>query len=143
MLFASKNINIHDLNALLKGTLSEAIGMEVTEIGDQHLKMKMPVDRRTIQPFGILDGGACMALAESVASIAGNILVSPEKRCVGLEINGNHLRPVSEGWVHATAKPIHIGKSTHIWSIEIVDDSGTLICISRMTLAVLESKKNG
>lgn len=139
MLFEGKNITISGLNAVLKGTMSEALGMEVHEIGPDWLTIKMPVDHRTIQPHGILNGGASLALAETAASFAGNILVAPDHRCAGLEINGNHLKSVRSGWVYGTARPIHLGKSTHVWSVEIKDEEGALVCISRMTLAVLKA----
>lgn len=121
--------------------MSETLGMEVEELGEDYLLMKMPVDNRTKQPYGILNGGANMALAETVASFAGNILLRKEnKHCVGLEINGNHLRSVREGHVHAKASPIHIGKRTHVWNIDITDDHNNLVCKARMTLAVVETK---
>lgn len=121
----------------MRGTMSETLGMEVTEIGDYYLKMRMPVDRRTVQPHQILHGGASVALAESVASLAGNILVQPEQYCVGLEINANHLRPVKHGWIEAKASPAHLGKTTQVWNIDIRDEHDKPVCISRMTLAVL------
>lgn len=136
MLFAGKNINIDVLNALLKGTLSETLGMQVVEIGENHLIFSMPVDRRTIQPSGVLDGGASMALAESVASLAGNLVVNPSHFCVGIEINGNHIKAVRKGLVYGKAMPVHIGKSTHVWSVEITNESSEMVCISRMTLLV-------
>jgi len=121
--------------------MSETLGMEVEELGEDYLLMKMPVDNRTKQPYGILNGGASMALAETVASFAGNILLRKEnKHCVGLEINGNHLRSVRDGYVHAKASPIHIGKRTHVWNIDITDDDNNLVCKARMTLAVVETK---
>ncbi len=121
--------------------MSETLGMEVEELGEDYLLMKMPVDNRTKQPYGILNGGACMALAETVASFAGNILLRKEnKHCVGLEINGNHLRSVRDGYVHAKASPIHIGKRTHVWNIDITDDDNNLVCKARMTLAVVDTK---
>lgn len=140
MIFEGKNIDINGLNAWLKGTLSETLGMEVTEIGSNHLTMSMPVDHRTVQPTGILNGGASMALAESVASMAGNILVGPEKACVGLEINGNHLKAVKSGLVFGKAIPIHLGGKSQVWSIEIRNELGQMVCISRMTLMVIDLK---
>jgi len=121
--------------------MSETLGMEVEELGEDYLLMKMPVDNRTKQPYGILNGGASMALAETVASFAGNILLRKEnKHCVGLEINGNHLRSVRDGYVHAKASPINIGKRIHVWNIDITDDDNNLVCKARMTLAVVETK---
>lgn len=138
-----KNIKIEQLQGMLKNTLSENLGMEVVEIGEDYLIMRMPVDHRTKQPFGILDGGASMALVESVASFAGNIVVQAEnKKCVGLEINGNHIRSVREGWVYGKATPIHVGKRTHVWNVDILHENNPdkLVCKARMTLAVIEPK---
>ena len=136
-MFDYKNIKNEQLQSLLKGTMSETLGMEVVELGLDFFTMKMPVDHRTIQPYGILNGGASLALAETVASYAGNILVRSEnKHCVGLEINGNHIKSVREGFVYGTASPIHVGKRTQIWNIDIKDEAGDLVCKSRMTLAV-------
>ena len=141
-MFDHKNIKTSHLQPILQNTMSETLGMEVEELGEDYLLMKMPVDNRTKQPYGILNGGASMALAETVASFAGNILIRKEnKHCVGLEINGNHLRSVREGHVHAKASPIHIGKRTHVWNIDITDDHNNLVCKARMTLAVVETKK--
>lgn len=138
---AYKDIEISKLNDMLKHTLSETLGMEVTELGPGHLTMKMPVDHRTVQPFGVLNGGASLALAESAGSLAGNLVVGKEKYCAGLEINANHLRAVREGWVHATVTPLHLGGKTQVWDIRIKDDHGHLICVSRLTLAVLDKKQ--
>lgn len=142
MVFANKNININDLNHLLKGTLSEALGMEVVSVSDNRLIMKMPVDHRTIQPFGVLNGGASMALAESAASLAGNLIVDPGHYCVGLEIKGNHLKPIREGYVLGVASPLHVGKSTQVWNIDVTDEQDRLISAIRMTLAVLPKPKS-
>lgn len=140
-MFDHKNIKTSHLQPILQNTMSETLGMEVEELGEDYLLMKMPVDNRTKQPYGILNGGACMALAETVASFAGNILLRKEnKHCVGLEINGNHLRSVRDGYVHAKASPIHIGKRTHVWNIDITDDDNNLVCKARMTLAVVDTK---
>ncbi|MDQ3842733.1 MAG: hotdog fold thioesterase [Bacteroidota bacterium] len=122
-----------------KGTMVEHIGISITEVGDDFLRDTMPVDHRTIQPLGLLHGGASMALAETLGSIAANLIVDPEKRyCVGLDINGNHIRSVREGYVTGTASPIHLGSSTHVWSILIKNEKDQLICISRLTMAVLD-----
>ncbi|MFT5724227.1 MAG: 1,4-dihydroxy-2-naphthoyl-CoA hydrolase [Bacteroidia bacterium] len=140
-MFDYKNIKIDQLQAFLKGTMSETLGMSIDSIGSDYLTMKMPVDHRTIQPYGILNGGASMALAETVASYAGNILVRKEdKHCVGLEINGNHLKSVRSGSVYGKASPIHIGRRTHVWNIDITDDAGDLVCKARMTLAVIANQ---
>jgi len=117
-------------------TLVSHLGIEITEIGDDFLTAKMPVDHRTHQPMGILHGGASVVLAETVGSIASNLAIDSEHYAVGLEINANHLRPVSEGYVYGTARPIHLGKTTHVWSIDIVNDKGKKTCVSRITMAV-------
>jgi len=141
MLFANKNINIADLNEVLAIGMSAVLGMEVTDIGDNYLTMKMPVDERTIQPYGILNGGASMALAETVASVACSIAVAPERRCYGVEINGNHVKSVKsgEGFVYGTASPVHTGKKLHVWSVEIVNENQQLVCIARVTLTVVDN----
>jgi len=133
----SKNIKIEDLNAFMDNSMSGFLEMEVTALGEDFLEMRMPVQSKTHQPFGILNGGASMALAESAASLAGNLIVGPENVCVGLEINGNHLRSERSGYVTARATPIHLGKKTHVWNIEIRNENGDMVNISRMTLAVL------
>ena len=133
-----KNINIEQLNDFMSTSMSGYLEMEVIEVGDNFLKMKMPVSDKTRQPFGILDGGASMALAETAASLAGNLMAEPDKRCVGLEINGNHIKAIKSGFVVATASPIHLGKTTQIWQIVIHSDKDALVCMSRMTLAVID-----
>jgi 1,4-dihydroxy-2-naphthoyl-CoA hydrolase len=126
---------------LLKNNMLEHLGIEIVELGDNFITGKMPVDHRTVQPMNILHGGASVALAESLGSIGAYLTVDPEKfNSVGMEINANHLRPVSSGFVFGTAKPIHIGKSTQVWSIEIVNEDHKLICISRITMAVVARK---
>ena len=127
------------LTPLGPGTMAEYLGMEWVELGDDFIKMKMPVDHRTLQPYGLLHGGASCALAETIGSIASHLVIdSAEFICVGLEINANHIRSVREGFVTATCTPIHLGKSTHVWDIRIHDDKGQLICISRLTVAILK-----
>jgi 1,4-dihydroxy-2-naphthoyl-CoA hydrolase len=116
----------------------EHLDIEVTEIGPDFVRGTMPVDHRTVQPMNILHGGASVALAESLGSIAAYLTVDPEKfHCVGMEINANHLRPVSSGIVTGLARPLHLGKSTQVWSIEITNETGKMICISRLTMAVI------
>lgn len=112
--------------------------MEISEIGDNYIIASMPVDRRTHQPFGLLHGGASVALAESVGSIAANLAVKPGYYCVGLEINANHLRGVKSGMVYAKATPEHIGRSTQVWNIRILNEDDQPVCVSRLTLAVLK-----
>jgi 1,4-dihydroxy-2-naphthoyl-CoA hydrolase len=124
-----------------ENNLSAHLGIEFTEIGDNYIKATMPVDHRTKQPYGLLHGGASVALAETVGSYASHLVVDASKfQTVGIEINANHIRKVSSGIVTACAKPIHLGKTTHVWSIEITDESSNLVCISRLTVAVIPKK---
>lgn len=133
-----KNYTIDDLQKFIPNTILEHIGIEITELTDNSVSGKMPVDRRTIQPAGILHGGSSVVLAESLGSIASVLVINQEKQiCVGLEINANHVRPVSKGFVYGTATPIHIGGKTHIWEIKIVNEQRKLVCISRLTMALL------
>jgi 1,4-dihydroxy-2-naphthoyl-CoA hydrolase len=133
---------LEDMQWMLKDNMCEAIGIEITELTENSIKGKMPVDNRTVQPMKILHGGASVALAESLGSIGSNLIVDNSKyACVGLDINANHLRPASTGYVYAEAKPIHVGKKTHVWSIEIKNETGQLVCISRLTMAVVEISK--
>lgn len=132
-----KKVTTEDLNRLCDGTLNSHLGMCITEIGDDFLRCTMPVDERTRQPMGILHGGASVALAESVGSIASHMIIGPESRCVGLEINANHLRSVSGGLITATARPVHLGGLTHVWDIRITDPQERLVCIARLTMAII------
>lgn len=114
------------------------LGMEFHAVGDDWVTARMPVDDRTRQPYGRLHGGASVALAETVGSMAGSMVVDPDRfGVVGMEINANHLRPVREGWVYGTARPEALGRTTQVWSIRIEDDAGKLVCISRFTAAVI------
>lgn len=123
------------------GTMVEHIGIRITEVGDDFLKGTMPVDHRTVQPMGILHGGASVALAETLGSIAANLVVdSKEKYCVGLDINANHIRAAKKGIVTGVAKPLHIGSATQVWSIEMTNEENKIVCISRLTMAVLNWK---
>ena len=119
--------------------MAETIGIHVTEIGPDFLRATMPVTPRTHQPMGVLHGGASVALAETVGSVAANLCVDGEKYvCLGQDINANHLRPISSGIVTATARPFHIGKRSHVWHIEIRDEEDRLVCVSRLTMAVID-----
>jgi 1,4-dihydroxy-2-naphthoyl-CoA hydrolase len=121
-----------------KGTMAEAIGIEITEIGEDFVAGKMPVDNRTKQPFGLLHGGASAAFAETLGSIAGTMLVAENgQQAVGLNINCSHVRSAKSGWVYGKATPVKIGKKIHLWAIEIKDDQDKLICSSQLTLAVI------
>lgn len=128
---------LDDLNALSEGTAMIPLGIRFTELGPDFLRGTMPVDARTMQPYGLLHGGASVLLAETLGSTAGNLCVPPDRVCVGIEINANHVRGVREGEVTGTARPLHVGASTHVWEIRIEDARGRLACISRLTLAVV------
>jgi 1,4-dihydroxy-2-naphthoyl-CoA hydrolase len=117
------------------------IGIEFTAIGEDFLSARMPVDDRTRQPFGILHGGASVALAETLGSVAASLTLDrARQRCVGQEINANHIRAVSSGYVIGTARPIHVGRRSHVWEIRITDEAARLVCISRITMAILDSE---
>lgn len=134
-------IGMDDLTEGVEHTAIKVLGIEFTGWGDDYMTAKMPVDTRTHQPFGILHGGASVLLAESIGSMAAQYAAGKDKYyCVGQEINANHLRSVSEGWVYATARPVHLGRSSQVWSIEIKDEAGRMVCISRLTMAVLPRK---
>jgi len=120
-------------------SLPNHIGIEFTEIGDDYIRARMPVDNRTRQPYGILHGGASVALAETLGSTGAGLVIDRSKyRCVGQEINANHVRAISEGYVIGTARPIHLGRRSHVWEIRIVDEQDRLVCISRITMFVME-----
>jgi 1,4-dihydroxy-2-naphthoyl-CoA hydrolase len=124
-----------------RNTLAEWLDIRVTEIGPDYLRATMPVNSHTHQPQGILHGGASVALAETVGSLAANLCVDVTKYvCVGQEINANHLRPASSGLVTGTARPYHVGGRSHVWGIEIRDENDKLVCVSRITMAVVERK---
>jgi len=125
------------------GTMSEFLGIEFTDVGENFLAGKMPVDARTIQPVGILHGGASVVLAETLGSIAANFAVDMERYyCVGLDINANHIRSIPKGnWVYGKATALHLGKTTQVWEIRLTNEEGKTTCISRLTMAVLEKKQ--
>lgn len=126
------------LNGHAGATLASHLGIEFTELGADFLRGRMPVDERTRQPFGLLHGGASVALAETLGSLAGNLCLDQNRSvAVGLEISANHLRQVTRGHVVGTARPIHLGRSTQVWDIRIEDDEGRMVCVSRLTLAVV------
>jgi 1,4-dihydroxy-2-naphthoyl-CoA hydrolase len=128
---------LESLNAMSRGTAMEPLDIVFTEIGDDFLRATMPVDARTRQPYGLLHGGASVLLAETVGSSAGMLCVGEGEGVVGIEINANHLRGVRDGRVTATARPLHVGRQTHVWEIRIEDERGRLVCVSRLTLAVI------
>ena len=126
------------LNALSADTAMASLGIVFTEVGPDYVRGTMPVDARTHQPYGLLHGGASVLLAETLGSSAGNLCAPPGKRCVGMEINANHVGGIRRGHVVGTARPLHLGHSSQVWEIRIEDAaSGRLICISRLTLAVV------
>lgn len=132
-----KTPDIEKLNQMCAGTLNSQLDIRMTEIGPDFLRATMPVDERTRQPMGLLHGGASVALAETAGSIASYLVIGPESRCVGLEINANHLRSVTKGIITATARPLHIGGRTHVWDIRITDPQERLVCVSRLTMAII------
>lgn len=133
------NIDLDVFLEMSKNSMGDHLGIEFLEKGDDFLRARMPVDHRTKQPFGLLHGGASVALAETLGSIASVLCLDDpmKQKAVGLEINANHLRSVTEGWVYGTARPIHVGRRTHVWDIQITDENQKLVCISRLTVAIV------
>lgn len=141
MSFIQKGITIEQLNKLSVNTLANSLGIEFVAIGDDFISARMPVDHRTHQPLGMLHGGASVALAETLGSLGAYCCLDNKiQYCVGLEINANHIKSIKEGFVVGTARAIHIGKKTQVWEIKITNDQKELICISRITMAVLDRK---
>lgn len=133
-------LELDEANRLAEGTALENMGIELVEIGDDYLRGRMPVDHRTRQPAGVLHGGASVLLAETLASWAATFCVDTARfHCVGLEINANHLRPVTDGFVYGIARPAHLGRTTHVWQVSLENELGKPVCISRVTMAVLET----
>ncbi len=138
VIWFNKNFSLINLVNLGKDTMGAYLGMQFSEVGSNFLKATMPVDHRTKQPYGLLHGGASVALAETLGSVASAFVVDAAKFiCVGLEVNANHVRSVKSGLVTGTATPIHLGAKTHVWDIKITDEKGKLCCISRLTVAIL------
>lgn len=136
-----EDITVALINRWSSNTLAEQLGIEFITIGEDYLEARMPVDKRTHQPIGLLHGGASVSLAETMGSVAATLCVDQTKFfCVGLEINANHLKGVREGFVKGITKPIHIGKKTQVWEIRITNEQDELVCVSRITMAVLEKK---
>jgi uncharacterized protein (TIGR00369 family) len=131
------------LNALSRGTAMEPLGIVFTEFGPDFLRGTMPVDARTRQPYGLLHGGASVLLAETLGSTAGGLCVEEDEGVVGIEINANHVGAVREGEVIGTARPVHVGRSTQVWEIRIEEAGGRLVCLSRLTLAVIRRRSAG
>ncbi len=131
--------NLESIHKQNENTAVRSLGIEFTEVGDDFLRARMPVDSRTVQPFGILHGGSSVLLAETLGSVAANHCMKKNNTVgVGLEINANHIRSVSSGWVYGTARPLHIGGSTQVWEIRIETEDGKLSCISRITMAIID-----
>ncbi len=132
-------ISVDEINSRNINNLIATLGIEFIEVNEDFLVARMPVDNRTTQPLGLLHGGASASLAETVGSTAAYLSVDRSKYyTLGLEIKCNHIRGVTEGYVYATARPIHVGKTTHVWVIEIKDESGNMVCYSTHTMAVVE-----
>ena len=132
-----KTAALKELDWFRHNTLNDVMGIRLTEIGKDYLKAVMPVNNKTRQPMGILHGGASAVLAETIGSLGSYLAIEPDKRCVGLEINANHIRSISDGWVTGIARPVHMGRSTHVWDIRITDEQERLICIARLTMAIM------
>lgn len=136
--------NLAELNGRHTNHIGALLGIEFTEIGPDFLKATMPVNAKTHQPFGILHGGSNVVLAESLGSVASNLVLNPDKSMgVGLEVNANHLRPVKDGLVTGICTPLHIGGKTHVWDIKIYNDKGKLSCVSRLTVAIVPAVNAG
>lgn len=134
----SREYTVDELNGRPKGHIGDLLGIEFTEIGPDSVSARMPVNEKTHQPYGILHGGASVVLAESLGSVASNMVINSDKYIgVGLEVNANHLRPVKSGFVTGICTPIHIGGKTHVWDIKLYDDRGKMNCISRLTVAII------
>ena len=137
------DLSLQKLNDMGKNTMLDNLGIEFTEINKHYLKAKMPVDHRTVQPFKLLHGGASVALAETLGSVASFLLIDAEQFApVGLEINANHIKSANTGeWVEGKVSPIHIGTKTHVWEIKILNTNDDLVCVSRLTVAIVKRKK--
>lgn len=134
-------VTVEMVNEKFNVHMTKILGIEYLELGDNYITGKMPVDTRTQQPFGVLHGGASVVFAESLGSLASNLIVNQSKQyCVGLDINANHIKGVTEGYVYGKATAVHLGKRTHIWQIEISNENNDLVCTSRLTIAVIDKK---
>ena len=130
-------ISVESLTDLHRDTAPAYLGVEFLEVGDDFIKARVPVDPRTRQPYGLLHGGVSVVLAETLGSCGAAYASPPSCRAVGLDVNANHLRGATSGWVTGVARPVHIGRTTHVWHIELTDDTGRLTCVSRITMAIL------
>ncbi len=136
-----QKITVDEVKGMARQGMAHHLDIEFTELGPDYLRATMPVDSRTQQPYGLLHGGASAALAETLGSVGANLCVDGSRYyCVGQEINANHLRPVREGRVTGTAKPVHLGRRSQVWDIRVEDESGRLSCVSRLTISVVEGR---
>ena len=139
--FHEETPSVASMNALTRDTAVSTLGIEFVEVGEDFLRATMPVDSRTVQPFRILHGGASVLLAETIGSQASFMCIDGSKyRCVGLDINANHIRGVTSGKVVGTGRPLHLGRTTHVWEIRIETEDGKLVCVSRLTMAIIEAR---
>jgi 1,4-dihydroxy-2-naphthoyl-CoA hydrolase len=132
-----KDISTDILAAVHKATAVEWLGMEFLEVGDDFIRARVPVDERTRQPYGLLHGGVSVVLAETLGSCGAAYAAPDGHRCVGLDINANHLKGATSGWVTGITRPVHLGRSTQVWQIDLRNDAGEMTCVSRITMAVL------
>ena len=135
-----KSVSIAELTTMHVGTAVAQLGIEFLEVGDDFIRARVPVDHRTKQPYGLLHGGVSVVLAETLGSCGAASAAPPGYRCVGLDINANHLKGATSGWVTGITRPVHIGRSTQVWHIDLTNDAGELTCVSRITMAVLAPK---
>lgn len=141
MALFNPSITLDILNKMSVNTMVSHLGIEFTRIGEDFIEAKMPVDHRTHQPLGLLHGGASVTLAETLGSVAATCCVDTSKQyCVGLDINANHIKSVRQGFVMGVTKPVHIGKRTQVWEIKITNEQNELVCVSRITMAVIDKK---
>ncbi|RYF39865.1 MAG: hotdog fold thioesterase [Comamonadaceae bacterium] len=133
-------VSVQELTAIHKDTAVAHLGIEFMEVGDDFIRARVPVDTRTRQPYGLLHGGVSVVLAETLGSSGAVYACPPGHRAVGLDINANHLKGATSGWVTGIARPVHIGRTTQVWQIDLANDAGELTCVSRITMAVLQPK---
>lgn len=135
-----KPVSVEDFTRFSLDSAVSHLGIEFLEVGDDFIRARVPVDARTRQPFGLLHGGVSVVLAETLGSVAANFACPPGEIAVGLDINANHLRSAKAGWVTGTTRPVHLGRTTQVWQIEMVNEAGEMTCVSRITMAVLAQK---
>ena len=135
-----QTITVDILNANNAGTAVGHLGIEFLEVGDDFIRARVPVDARTVQPYGLLHGGVAVVLAETLGSCGAAFAAPPGHRVVGLDINANHLKGTTSGWVTGITRPVHVGRTTQVWAIELTNDAGELTCVSRITMAVLQPR---